>query len=304
MERTENLARLLGLGYELELDASVYAQTGEFEQDGPVMQVLTVLGCREERPQRVMDCEQVLRYLTFDRRNAQSIVSMVAIARENARATQQILGAEIWGQINRLYLSLSSSESKRRFQVSPSRFLSRIQRSCMLWNGVIDSMLPRDEVYHFLALGRYLERVDLICRILQSHADALVSLDGEVVRATQTLRCTHLLRSASAYESFLRAHHEQVEAPIVVRFLLLDSEFPRAVRFGITRCRRALQLIAGGTDEQYASEAERLLGRLDSELRYIDLDEIFQRGLPGYLMDLQRSCHRIGVEIHRAYFAI
>ena len=52
----------------------------------------------------------------------------------------------------------------------------------------------------------------------------------------------------------------------------MNADFPRAIRFCVARCRESLREIAGGDDEEYTSEAERLLGRLDSELRYSDVD--------------------------------
>jgi uncharacterized alpha-E superfamily protein len=72
----------------------------------------------------------------------------------------------------------------------------------------------------------------------------------------------------------------------------------------VTRCRDALHEISGGALDDYGSEAERRLGRLDGELRYIDVGEIFDRGLSSYLSGLQDACNRVGDEIHHAYFAI
>ncbi len=95
----------------------------------------------------------------------------------------------------------------------------------------------------------------------------------------QLIRWTGLLRSCSAYGAYLRVERDRVEPVGVIRFLVLNPDFPRAVRFCVARCRESLQEIAGGDDDEYASEAERLLGRLDSELRYIDVGEIFERGL-------------------------
>jgi uncharacterized alpha-E superfamily protein len=71
----------------------------------------------------------------------------------------------------------------------------------------------------------------------------------------------------------------------------------------VALCRESLHEVSGGDIDGYGSEAERLLGRLDGELRYIDVGEIFDRGLPGYLRGLQEACIRIGEEIHRTYFA-
>ena len=53
-----------------------------------------------------------------------------------------------------------------------------------------------------------------------------------------------------------------------------------------------------------ASEAERLLGRLESELRYIDVGEIFERGLLPFLDGIQTICRRVALEIQRAFFLV
>ncbi len=78
--------------------------------------------------------------------------------------------------------------------------------------------------------------------------------------------------------------------------------FPGAIRFCVARCRESLQEIAGGDDEECTSEAERLLGRLDSELRYIDVVEIFERGLLPFLEGIRTTSLRVGDEIQKSYF--
>jgi len=162
--------------------------------------------------------------------------------------------------------------------------------------------LPRDEVYHFLQLGRYLERVNVMGRIL--HAKCESHKQGTAVDdvGMELVRWTGLLRSCSAYGAYLRVERDRVEPVGVIRFLVLNPDFPRAIRFCVARCRESLQEIAGGDDDQYASEAERLLGRLDGELHYIDVGEIFERGLLAFLDRIQTTCLRVGEEIQRSYF--
>ena len=122
------------------------------------------------------------------------------------------------------------------------------------------------------------------------------------IRPCELVRWTGLLRSCSAYGAYLRVERDRVEPVGVIRFLVLNPDFPRAIRFCVARCRESLQEIAGGDDDEYASEAERLLGRLDSELRYIDVGEIFERGLLPFLDGIQTTCLRVGDEIQRSYF--
>ena len=253
VERAENVARLLDVGFHLELDApDVSKREGDL---GPIESVLSILNCHETfekahgKPlsSSEKDREAVLEFLTFDRRHAHSIVSMLGRARENARASQETLSAELWSQINKIYLYLLSRRASKRFRESPSHFFDGIKRACILFDGLVDGTLPRNEVYHFLQLGRYLERVNQVSRILNTkmhgHRDDGTSADP------------------------------------------------------------SLREISGGDDEVgFSSEAERVLGRLDSELRYLDTQEIFAQGLPKFLIGVQQACTRIGFEIHQAYF--
>jgi uncharacterized alpha-E superfamily protein len=301
LERAENVARLLDIGLFLELDAPALAVD---DGSAPVEIALHILACREQfhSANPGSDRNRVLGFLTFDRTNPQSILSMIARARENARGTQENLGVDAWSEVNRLYLYLSGQRAQRKFHSSPSAFYAAIKQSCILFDGLVQNTLPRDEVYHFLELGRYLERVNVMGRIL--HAKCRSHNEGEsgADPPMQVIRWTGLLRSCSAYGAYLRVERDRVEPVGVIRFLVLNPDFPRAVRFCVARCRQSLQEIAGGDDDEYASEAERLLGRLDSELRYIDVAEIFERGLLPFLDGIQNTCLRVGDEIQRSYF--
>ena len=105
VERAENAARLLDDAFHLELDA---AWLDDGETAGAVGSVLDILACRDAFGQaQGANPDTVLRFLTFDRQNSQSILAMIARARENARATQEALSSEAWSQVNRLYLYLS-----------------------------------------------------------------------------------------------------------------------------------------------------------------------------------------------------
>ena len=301
LERAENVARLLDIGLFLELDAPSPAV-----EDGsaPVEIALHILACHEafHSTHPAPDRDAVLGFLTFDRTNPQSILSMIALARENARGTQESLGVDAWSEVNRLFLYLSSQRAQRRFHASPSAFYTTIKQSCILFDGLVQNTLPRDEVYHFLQLGRYLERVNVMGRILhakcKSHNQGTAGDDVGM----ELVRWTGLLRSCSAYGAYLRVERDRVEPVGVIRFLVLNPDFPRATRFCVARCRNSLQEIAGGDDDEYASEAERLLGRLDGELRYIDVGEIFERGLLAFLDGIQTTCRRVGEEIQRSFF--
>ncbi|HEY1860008.1 MAG TPA: alpha-E domain-containing protein [Gemmataceae bacterium] len=302
VERAENVARLLDDGFHFELDAAGLAD--EAGQRGPVGNVLSILSCRDafERRPAPHDRDAVLRYLTFDRQQSYSILAMIARARENARGSQETLSAETWSQINRLYLYLSGPRSQNRFQSSPFRFYDSIKRGCILFDGLVDSTLPRAEAFHFLQVGRYLERADTISRVVNVKFQTLPDESTDAGLRLRSIYWTSLLRSCSAYEAYLKEHQDRILSRNVVRYLVLDSDFPRAIRFCVDRCLESLRELSGGNGDGYGSEAERLLGRLDGELRYMDLDEVFPLGLAPFLTGVQEACNRVGQAIQQAYF--
>jgi hypothetical protein len=64
----------------------------------------------------------------------------------------------------------------------------------------------------------------------------------------------------------------------------------------------SLQEIAGPERTKYVSEAERLLGRLESDLRYLEPSDILARGPVVFLGEIQNICAKVGGEIARDCF--
>jgi uncharacterized alpha-E superfamily protein len=87
-----------------------------------------------------------------------------------------------------------------------------------------------------------------------------------------------------------------------VRFLLLDAEFPRSVRYCLSRMDRSLHGVTGTPDRSYRNSAERLLGRFLSELDYADERDIMRQGLHEYLDQLQVRINEVGDCVHETFF--
>ena len=98
---------------------------------------------------------------------------MIARARENARGTQETSASTPGARSTGCTSTSRGQQAQRRFAASPSRFYTAIKQSCILFDGLVQNTLPRDEVYHFLELGRYLERVDVMGRILHAKCQSL-----------------------------------------------------------------------------------------------------------------------------------
>lgn len=144
-------------------------------------------------------------------------------------------------------------------------------------------------------------RVNQISRILAVKKHGPVGPDPGPDPPLRVVRWSSLLRSCSASEAYLREQQDAFDPEGVVRHLVLDDAFPRAMRFGVMRALESLREIRGGEDRSFGLDAERQLGRLESQLRSLDPREILARGLPCFLSGVQDDCNQVGAEIHRAF---
>jgi uncharacterized alpha-E superfamily protein len=254
-------------------------------------------GLLEERAQ-----DAVLHFLTFDPDYPNSILSCVRLARENARQARGYLNMEAWEHLNRFYHILGSPESRRRAAESPSDFYSEIRQASYLFEGISETTLSRGEEYHFLKLGRHLERADQTSRILDVKYFILLPDPADVGSVVDDLLWGALLHSVSGFEMF-RRRHGRISPDKVLEFLILDREFPRAILATLLRAEESLLAISGTPMGSFRNDAERRLSRLRSGIAYANVQEIVSQGLHEFLDSLQTGLNRTGDAISGAFFA-
>jgi uncharacterized alpha-E superfamily protein len=96
-------------------------------------------------------------------------------------------------------------------------------------------------------------------------------------------------------------HPGQVTPWSVAEFIILHDGFPRSIRFSVDSLDTALHRISGSELGHFATEAERLSGRLRSELNYMTIGEVFRVGLHEWLDSTQGRLIEIGNAMHRQY---
>ena len=104
IERAENVARFIDVNLNLMLDLPV----GSAQQWQPLVDTT---GDPAEFAKRYGAATQqnVIQFLTFDQENANSILSCLRAARENARSVREIISSEMWEQLNKFYLMVNSA---------------------------------------------------------------------------------------------------------------------------------------------------------------------------------------------------
>src|SRR5216110_2856889 len=96
VERAENVARFIDVNTWLSLDLP----PGYQEQWSPLISTTGDEALFAQFYDQKTK-QNVIRFLTFDNRNPNSIYSSIAAAHENARLARQYITLEMWEQINR-----------------------------------------------------------------------------------------------------------------------------------------------------------------------------------------------------------
>lgn len=299
IERAENVARFIDVNLHLMLDMP----SASDEQWEPLVATSGDKQIFEEHFD-TYDRDNVIQFLTFDPDYPSSVLGCAHRARENARSVREVISSEMWEHLNRFYLMVRNAAfGEFDLMQEPHEFFSQVKMAGHLFEGVTDATMSHGEAWHFGRLGRLLERADKTTRIVDVKYFFLLPDPSYVGTPLDNIQWAALLRSASGLEMY-RKRFGRIDPRRVVDFLLLDAEFPRAVRYCVGRGEESLRAITGSPAGTFGNDAEQLLGRLRAELDFAALDEIVTSGVHEFLDGLQAKLNTVGEGIFETFFAV
>jgi len=298
LERADHVARAVNVTSQLDLDLhGVLANPAELEWNALVAllrQPAPPVGAGEH------PVAAVQRWLLVDAGNPGSVMACMNRARNNARSVRGTLSPQMWGELNKLHWRLGEAAQQFHAVDSPHDFCEEIQTGVLLFTGASEATLVHDEGWHFIQLGRYLERADKTLRILDAKF-ALLERSGTVDLPISNLQWGAVLKNCAAYEAYQRLYISRVEPERVIEFLLANADFPHSVRFCLGRAMHSLAAISGRTADRCDDDVSRVVGRLHGELAYLDPATLEGDRLHAFLGDAQARCARIAQLLQQQY---
>ena len=295
LERAEHATRLLDVNINLMLDDPEGAERRW-------RRLLVSLG-RPAGVQWTGDSMQLVRELAFNAEVPSSIIACILQARENARQVREQITSEQWHRLNRLYLQVISADFNLVSSDENARaeFFSSVMEAVHQFQGVTDSTMTHGEGWHFIQIGRFLERSSATALLLEAYHHDLWHTTGQAAEGAEYLEWVGLLRSCTAFEAYCKAYTADLNAERILGFLLLNAEFPHSLRFSVDSLQRALGSIQGEGGRQRAEQLMRLAGRLQSSLSYARADELLTQDLIGYLQGILAQCRDIHETLYQLY---
>ncbi len=302
IERAENNARLLDVNVQMLLDFESRGVETERQFWGPILSTLEDNELFNHLHEE-FTAAAVLDYITFERRNPNSINSCINHARENARAVRDQISSEMWEQINALWLYFRDTSAGRDFRANSHEFYDKVTFASQLIQGVTDATMTHSEAWRFVQAGKFIERADSTTRILDLKYHILLPSGEQVGGNVDISQWMSVLRSCSGMEAYLKIRQGDVTPWGVASFLVCHAEFPRSIRFCVDRLDEVLHLISATEEGRFRNEPERLSGLLRSQLDYATPDSIFHHGLHEYLDGVQEQLIRLDLAFHDTYCA-
>ena len=301
VERAENTARLLDVAYHGRLEPQNQHDFGAINTWEALIATLGLSNLYSSL-YREFNEGGVVEFLTVSRENESSIVSCLAAARDDARAVRDYLSSETFVAINRLYHATSQRNLHLIMADGIYDYCDTIRQGAQTLHGTADSTSLHDEGWYWLRSGMFLERADMVTRIVDSKYHLLMTSLEEIGGPLDRFQWAGVLRGVSGYEAFRRTHVGGIDGPEVVEFLVLAREFPRSLRASVNALQDSLDQATEGAEPRLRNPSLGLVAGLSSRLQYESAETLLGQGLHEYLSEARSTLATVSQRLAEGFF--
>ncbi len=297
VERAENMARLIEVGYRIAL----LPRDGAGYHDEEWRSTLASAGCAQGyfAKHESLNTRDVINYLLFDCNNATSVKSCLSAARRNGRAQRTSLTRDMWESLNGAWIEFGNINPVDMTASELPRVLDWVRSRSALYRGALLNTILRNDTFFFSQLGTFLERADNTARILDVKYYVLLPELAMVGGGVDNVQWGAILRSVSAHRSYRWVYKENYKPWRIAEYLIFNQAMPRSLRSSYDEIAVALDQLAHLYGDRFACHATAQATQ--DTLANGDIERIFQSGLHEFLEDFISRNNRLGSEIAEAY---
>ena len=236
--------------------------------------------------------------LTFERANSESLLSCFENGRENARQMRHCISDEMWTSLNTAYLRIRDVEMRDIWLSSPATFYAEVAASIDNFEGVAASTMYRDEGWHFMRCGQFIERLQFSSALL---------LAQKLLQATtpdyDVSDWSSLLDVFYALEVYQRRHSIEIDADDALDLLVTDPQLPESLRRSAGRTEQELSSVGRGPRLDASAAAQRLAGRLEALIKFDWPDRQDKQAFLQQVSEYSRQLHALVTATYFNYTA-
>jgi uncharacterized alpha-E superfamily protein len=237
LERSNFTSRLLITTNELQLDLTL-------DDEISWMPLLTVVDLNKDylKLNKKYSEQKVIDYFIYNKNNSSSIFNSLSRSKENSLVVRDILPEQSIIKLNELLIKFNKSINKKNSKKNNLKLLNSIILGSQNFMYSTDLEMQRNIDYQFLRLGRFLERTDMMIRILQSQV--LRSKQHKKGYEYLTLEWINILKSISAFQAYRQYSQQDISISDIINFFLKTDTFPRSINWNLNQIERATYRIS------------------------------------------------------------
>ena len=278
IERIENTSRLINVNSDLLLDIP-------HDESDDLKHLIQITGHLENFKKKNTK-ENVFFFLIQDEKNPSSIKYSIEMAKMNSRYLLTMLPKSAWEQFNNLYTDFISKNK------SYNEDLYQIIRNSQRFFAIISDGMQRNDVFNFIKLGRFIERADMLSRIIE---DQILRKENFVNKYYQNLQWSSVLKSINGFESFKTENKENLNQEIVLKFIVMEKLFPRSLKYCVDKLLEVQRFLPK------SPKIRKYMSELLIEFSYNDLYRNDKKMLK-VLDDFQFGLIKLDKEINARFF--
>lgn len=292
IERADSTARLIEMGRRMAM------LPGKFNTD-EWRSVIQASGLSVEKDKsEILTESDAVKALLLSSDNPSSIRSCLSQARNNGRAIRTALTQEMWEALNDGWRTLENTNCKE-VSADLSGILDWIKSRTARLRGSYQTGMLRDEGFDFLSLGSYLERADMMLRLLDVKYFVLLPETEVIGGGRDSYQWTSVLYANSAVRAYHHLYRGDHSPWKISDFLILNRKFPRSLAYSYGRIADHLEYLERnyGTRHDCHDTCQDIVNRLAN----IEMGEIFQTGLHEFIQDGLKKNTALSAQISKAY---
>lgn len=282
MERTQSVLRVVRSHYIISLDNDAIGNTTW----KPILEIFAQLP-EKEITQIEKQPGAVLKKILVDANNPNSIKTIVAKARENARGVQNHITKELWEAVNSMYHLMNKPHLNHKLSGPDAlEVVDQLMGQSVQYAGIADITMQRGTSWDFMKLGKYLERTMETIVITDKQCQLF---DYDMRQERDIAQWRFLLMSLAGYEMYLKTYRTFRHNNSILHQMLLNEDYPHSVIFSLTRISRYLGDVIKGNDTSEKLALMRTFGRLYSKIKYMDPEPLETMALQNFFKELRND---------------
>tara|TARA_Y100000385_G_scaffold53783_1_gene51226 strand:+ start:1636 stop:2520 length:885 start_codon:yes stop_codon:yes gene_type:complete len=237
LERSNFTSRLLITTSELQLDLSL-------DDEISWKPLLTVTNLNKDylKLNKKYSEKKIIKYFIFNKLNSSSIFNCLNISQQNSLVIRDVLPEQSIIKLNDLIIKFNKNFKITKNKKNYVKLLNGIIQGSQNFMYSTDMEMQRNLEYQFLRLGRFIERTDMMIRILKSQS--LRSKQHKKGYEYLTLEWINILKSISGFQAYRQYSKQDITVSDIISFFLKADIFPRSVSWNLNQIERALYRVS------------------------------------------------------------